>query len=559
MALTTFMASLVTFIPHSALAGNFPDLRPDHKNFIAIEYLVSQGTLQGYNDGTFKPSDTINRAEMMKVLVLGTGKNPSTSEYSNCFSDVKDQWFAPFICYGKQQGWVEGYSDGTFKPSDEVNRAEAVKMITNALNFGWMLNDNVQEKPFNDVEVDDWFASYIELAKMFNMTEETSGNYSPGKGMNRGVMAEMIFRGNVVRNNDDTPYNEADASNYLESNEEEEILLEENAYFYYTDILGYSDDDGQSEAFSPQEWTEWVEENGTEFDADQSPEEWLEEKVDEWQTHETGSSTENENEEGSGTGGSLSDSSSLEDQYQGAENQDDNPDLEEERLWAVSGRIYEYTNFGEGDYKLQSATWSANYKQEGSQLYMLNVRTTASERGQTGDSSWNGSGEFQHTLNKPEEAGNLLGDGLFAIYMNSSSEENFSFEVENIITGYDYQGTTYAQPLTIEVGPYIDELCKDNSYYLVYPCNKRLNSGSTMNVSFFDTATTSQGNKLLRVVELYGYPTTCKGAGDPKCSEPLENPEIKEDLEEFEEWWEENSWRFKDQNGNTYPYENYYN
>ena len=90
---TTFVVALVVLIlPLTALASTFSDVSPGHANQGAIEYLVYTGTLQGYSDGTFQPENSINRAELMKVLVAGQGIDPDADTYQNCFPDVTTDW-----------------------------------------------------------------------------------------------------------------------------------------------------------------------------------------------------------------------------------------------------------------------------------------------------------------------------------------------------------------------------------------------------------------------------------------------------------------------------------
>src|SRR3989338_8827261 len=103
-------------------AHTFSDVGDTHLNMPAIEYLVSIGTLQGYEDGTFKPDNTVNRAEIMKILVKGQGIDPDPATFNHCFPDVNDEWFAVSVCYAKAQGWVSGYPDGNFKPANTVNK-----------------------------------------------------------------------------------------------------------------------------------------------------------------------------------------------------------------------------------------------------------------------------------------------------------------------------------------------------------------------------------------------------------------------------------------------------
>jgi len=97
-------------------SAKFSDVALGHKNSQAISFLQDSGVIGGYSDGSFKPEGELNRAQLMKILVEGQGITPDSEQYRDCFPDVADQWYAPYVCYGKEIGWVEGFKDGTFRP-----------------------------------------------------------------------------------------------------------------------------------------------------------------------------------------------------------------------------------------------------------------------------------------------------------------------------------------------------------------------------------------------------------------------------------------------------------
>ena len=172
----------------------FIDISSDNKNANAISYLKKSNVINGYSDGSFKPENTVNRAELLKILI---GNKYDTTGSSNCFQDVKDEWFAPYVCYAKGQGWVEGYFDKTFKPAQTVNRAEAIKMAIEVL--GIELPKTLEVDPFIDVNKDAWFAPYVYAAKKRNCLEGSSSNYQPTDGMTRGDVSEIIYRLLVIQ------------------------------------------------------------------------------------------------------------------------------------------------------------------------------------------------------------------------------------------------------------------------------------------------------------------------------------------------------------------------
>ncbi len=97
-----------------------------------IQELVNKGVIHGYDDGTYKPTKEINRAEFLKIVIESA--YPKQAQGENCFSDVKTDWYAKYVCFAKSKGIIQGYPDGKFRPGRTVNYVEALKMLylTNA-------------------------------------------------------------------------------------------------------------------------------------------------------------------------------------------------------------------------------------------------------------------------------------------------------------------------------------------------------------------------------------------------------------------------------------------
>jgi len=168
----------------------FKDLPSSHKNSVAIEALYNLGILTGYSDGTFKPENTINRAEFLSILSNAVEADFAGKKLENCFTDVKTEWFAAFACYAKEAGWVKGYEDGSFKPAKNVEKAEAVKIIFAAMQYP--LCKEVTAAPYTDVAVDSWMAPYACAAKEGGIV---SGKtlYMPFYEITRGDTAQLIY------------------------------------------------------------------------------------------------------------------------------------------------------------------------------------------------------------------------------------------------------------------------------------------------------------------------------------------------------------------------------
>lgn len=188
-SLSTTSSSMSSFPSSiSAKESRFSDVKQNDYAEKEISTLYLKGIIQGYSDGTFKPSNTVNRAELLKLLIAGLHASENKGE-KGCFPDVSDDWYSPFVCAAKRLGWVAGYASGEFKPASTVNRAEAIKMIVSSLTTDL---DSSASLP-NDVPADSWFAPYVRKAVELGIVIETS--FQPTKVLTRADAAVWIYRG----------------------------------------------------------------------------------------------------------------------------------------------------------------------------------------------------------------------------------------------------------------------------------------------------------------------------------------------------------------------------
>jgi|GEM_PF-2846511 len=108
----------------------FPDTDANGREGKAAAELYRRGVLGGFPDGEFKGMKPVNRAEAAKFLLLACGKD-TQADFSGKFRDLmKGQWYVPYVEAAARLGIIKGYEDGTFRPANTVNRAEFSKMIT---------------------------------------------------------------------------------------------------------------------------------------------------------------------------------------------------------------------------------------------------------------------------------------------------------------------------------------------------------------------------------------------------------------------------------------------
>ena len=192
------------FTPFCAAA--YSDVANLHENYVAITYLSEEGIVKGYNDGTFKPEQLVNRAEALKIILEGSGIETSAEVQTIPYSDVKaGEWYAQYVMGATTLGIVSGNPDGTFAPARNVARAEFMKMIllTNAFKADKWLD----QKIFNDVPADAWFTPYMNYAGSAGLiTPDASGNLNPGKELSRGEVAEIMYIMTIIKRGNDTQF-----------------------------------------------------------------------------------------------------------------------------------------------------------------------------------------------------------------------------------------------------------------------------------------------------------------------------------------------------------------
>jgi len=226
------LAALVAFlISTTALA--FSDVSDGHPNEQAIDYLARHNVIAGYPDGTFQPSGKINRAELIKIVTGARGTDPAYSQYHECFNDVWWDWYARYVCYAKQQNWIGGYSDWTFRPGNYVNRAEAAKIILNALGVGF-----TDSQKYGDVDQNAWYAPFANTVRSRELLSSADflGSYS----LTRGEAAEMIFRILALKQTEEDVYNSSVALKFDVRYSPDEILRGTNEFDYSNSTEGYT-------------------------------------------------------------------------------------------------------------------------------------------------------------------------------------------------------------------------------------------------------------------------------------------------------------------------------
>lgn len=165
----------------------FSDVSSATPQYAAIEELAAFGLVSGYPDGSYKPKQDVTRAEFTKLIDIasGLGQAAQAAADRSPFSDVPGgQWYTGYVDVAAARGIVNGYTSGKFRPGADVRFDEAVTMVVRALGYP------------ADV-VGSWPAGYMaEAAEIQNSAGQftlLSGlSLSGGQAMDRADVARLI-------------------------------------------------------------------------------------------------------------------------------------------------------------------------------------------------------------------------------------------------------------------------------------------------------------------------------------------------------------------------------
>ncbi len=110
--------------------NHYIDVPEDLWSNNAISTLTNAGILGGDGTAYFRPADYITRAEFATIAARFSD---AVTSGSGKFKDVNGHWSEEYVEIAAEEGWIQGYEDGTFKPDQNITRAEAMTIVNNVL------------------------------------------------------------------------------------------------------------------------------------------------------------------------------------------------------------------------------------------------------------------------------------------------------------------------------------------------------------------------------------------------------------------------------------------
>lgn len=175
------LAMILTSVGIPAFAANFSDITNENVS-TAVDKLVANGIITGYEDGTFKPDNQITRAEFAAIVtrMKGVANNlPKDSKTGFWDLDADDSraWARPYVKAAVDLKIINGFEDGSFRAAEPVTYEQAVKMLVCAVGYEVVANSEYNKAIAINPNAT-WSAGYIAAANKHGIT--------------RGVMTSLI-------------------------------------------------------------------------------------------------------------------------------------------------------------------------------------------------------------------------------------------------------------------------------------------------------------------------------------------------------------------------------
>lgn len=247
------------FLDRELIAGETikVEAKTDDDDVEKLDYKVTKKAIQdervisyieGYPDETFKPQNNVTRAEaaQMFATLINGGSGFGFGDKTK-FSDANDEWYSAAVNYVVEKKLISGYPNGTFKPNESITRAEFAQMIS-----GYIKTEKTNKSDFNDVK-DHWAKDAIDkLNGNKNVSGYPDGTFKPNEKITRAE-AVTILNSVFDRNTNKDSLKDINVSSLTKFSD-----VKEDFWAYYN-ILDASNVHNRERANSNSEVDVWVE------------------------------------------------------------------------------------------------------------------------------------------------------------------------------------------------------------------------------------------------------------------------------------------------------------
>lgn len=158
-----------------------------------ITSLVEKGIVSGYTDGTFRPDNTITRAEFM---TLSNRAFAYKAQADISYTDVNiSDWFYEEVAKAKAAGYISGYEDGTMKPNNQISRQEVAIIVAKIKNLNVAADSATLAKFTDAASIPDWSRGAVSaIVKAGYVAGYPDGTFKPTNPITRAEAVIILFK-----------------------------------------------------------------------------------------------------------------------------------------------------------------------------------------------------------------------------------------------------------------------------------------------------------------------------------------------------------------------------
>ncbi len=193
IAAALLSVGLVATTPATAAAPTFSDVPPSHSFYKHVTWLAEQGLVNGYGDGTFRPGTSLTRGQFAVIVFKSDAPDDYVPPATPQFSDVPTSHpFYKHISWLAEEGVVSGFSDGTFRPGASLTRGQLAVILTRAIAPGYTPPPTPR---FSDVPTSHSFYKHVWFMVEFGVVDGfPDGTFRPNSPLTRGQFAVILYR-----------------------------------------------------------------------------------------------------------------------------------------------------------------------------------------------------------------------------------------------------------------------------------------------------------------------------------------------------------------------------
>lgn len=162
-----------------------------------IESMAAKHIVDGIGGELFDPNAKVTRSQFVKLLVGAL--ELEEVKYNGEFADIKaSEWYSDFVATAVANGLIDGYTDGTFRPNNEISRLEMAVMLSRALKdvkVDYLEEYNNISRFADNKDIADWAKKGVAITVKSKLMEGVTGNrFAPNEVSNRAEAATVIYR-----------------------------------------------------------------------------------------------------------------------------------------------------------------------------------------------------------------------------------------------------------------------------------------------------------------------------------------------------------------------------